>query len=150
MLSAGEQKRVIENPAVHPDGAANLNFRDGESNGDHAVLSIVVFTGIMRLQGETEKSLLKREGSPVKGISQEMTSPHLFFILALTAGVSYFTGSRPTKSVKTRLPVCRQTNQPAHQHIEYITAPKTQPDQRFRMEALKNVTMGSEAFIQSR
>ena len=64
MLSAGEQKRVIENPAVHPDGAANLNFRDGESNGDHAVLSI--FTGIMRLQGETEKSLLKTGGIACK------------------------------------------------------------------------------------
>ena len=44
MIFAPNDKRVVENTAVHADGTVNLGIHDGGGADDHAVGQVVVFT----------------------------------------------------------------------------------------------------------
>ena len=54
MIFAPDEEWVVENAAVHADGAVDLGIHDGGGADDHAVGQVVVFAALCRLARQAQ------------------------------------------------------------------------------------------------
>ena len=100
MIFAPNEKRVVENTAVHADSSVDFRIYDGGGADDHAFDQIMVRTAFRNLSRQAQIVRIEfcKAGAEWY-ISQELTSPFLFFTIVFTVTLSYCQSSRPTGSV---------------------------------------------------
>ena len=150
MIFAPDDKRVVENTAVHADGTVNLGIHDGVGADDHAIGQVVVFTAFRNCarQAQVIGIELRKVGGKRHLAGTDLAGFVLYDRVHRDAViVQQLAPNR--ESIKLLDPAGSLADTPAEKHIEFQPRLRLNRTSGVTSSVLKKVTMGFGAFIQS-
>ena len=131
MIFAPDEKRIVENAAVHADGAVDLGIHDGGGADDHAVGQIVIFTAFRNCARQPQ--VVGIELRKVGGKRHIAGTDFVVFVLhdSVHCNTVILQQLAPyRKYIKLFDFTCRLSDASAKEHIEFQPAPAAEPVKR--------------------
>lgn len=131
MIFSPDDKRVVENTAVHADGTVNLGIHDGVGADDHAVGQVVVFTAFRNCarQAQVIGIELRKVGGKRHIAGTDLAGFVLYDRVHRDAViVQQLAPNR--ESIKLLDPAGSLADTSAEKHIEFQPALTAEPNQR--------------------
>ena len=131
MIFAPDDKRVVENTAVHADGTVNLGIHDGGCADDHAVRQVVIFTAFRNCARQAQVVGIElRKVSGKRHIAGTDLAGFVFYDRVHRDAVIVQQLAPNRESIKLLDPAGRLADTPAKKHIEFQPALAAEPNQR--------------------
>ena len=138
VIFAPDEKRIVENAAVHAHGAVDLGVRKGRGADDHAIGQVVVFTALGRLLRQAQVIGVKSGEIGGKGhVAGGDLAVSVFYNGIHRYGIVLQQLLPHGEEIKLLYLRCGSADAPAKEHIEFQSPPAAEPEERGHVQRLK-------------